>query len=272
MPYSPSGNYSLVPTYFAQPGTVISTSQHNPVLEDIAQALSNVLVRDGRNGMVGNLTMSGFGITNLKDGVADSDAATKAQVDAAGPPVGSVIDFAGATAPSGWLFCAGQAVSRAAYAALFAVIDTTYGVGDGTTTFNLPDARGRVTAGKDNMGGTAANRLTTAGSGLAGNTLGQSGGNQSHALTLGQMPTHSHTVTGNTSASGNHTHNIRMLGGFSGVDIGWGAGFGSDGNGRSSADGQHSHSISGTTNNQGSGQAHPIVQPTLILNKIIRAS
>lgn len=75
-------------------------------------------------------------------------------------PIGSVIPFAGSSAPTGWLLCFGQNVSRSTYANLFAVIGTTYGVGDNSTTFGLPDLRGRTVAGTDNMGGTSANRLT----------------------------------------------------------------------------------------------------------------
>ena len=67
---------------------------------------------------------------------------------------GEVVPFAGSTAPAGALFCYGQTVSRTTYAGLFAVIGTTYGVGDGSTTFNLPDLRGRVAAGKSDMGGS----------------------------------------------------------------------------------------------------------------------
>ena len=64
-------------------------------------------------------------------------------------PTGSIIPFAGKTAPEGWLFCQGQAVSRTTYAQLFAVIGTTYGSGDGSTTFNVPDLRGRVAVGAE---------------------------------------------------------------------------------------------------------------------------
>lgn len=60
-----------------------------------------------------------------------------------------VSDFAGTSAPTGWLLCDGTAVSRTTYAALFAVISTVYGVGDGSTTFNLPDGRGRVNVQKN---------------------------------------------------------------------------------------------------------------------------
>lgn len=104
-------------------------------------------------------------------------------------PAGCVMPFAGATPPDGWLLCYGQAVSRTSYSDLFAAIGTTYGAGDGSTTFNLPDLRGRVAAGKDDMGGSAAGRLTSA---VSGATLGASGGEQSHTLsastTLGTGP------------------------------------------------------------------------------------
>src|SRR5262249_51641111 len=93
-------------------------------------------------------------------------------------PPGVVLPFAGATAPMGFLLCGGQAVSRATYAELFAAIGTTHGAGDGSTTFNLPDLRGRLAAGKDDMGGSAANRLTAAVCGIAGASLGAAGGNQ----------------------------------------------------------------------------------------------
>jgi microcystin-dependent protein len=89
-------------------------------------------------------------------------------------PTGSITSYAGSTAPTGWLLCAGQAVSRSTYSSLFSVLSTTYGSGDGSTTFNLPDLRGRVVAGVDNMGGTDAGRLSTS------NTLGTASGSQTN--------------------------------------------------------------------------------------------
>ena len=79
--------------------------------------------------------------------------------------------------PAGWLLCTGAPVSRTTYATLFAVIATAYGVGDGSTTFNLPDKRGRVSAGADNMGGSAANRVTVVSIGAAA-VLGVAGGSE----------------------------------------------------------------------------------------------
>lgn len=94
-------------------------------------------------------------------------------------PVGVILPFSGATTPSGWLQCFGQAVSRQIYADLFAVLGTQYGSGDGSTTFNLPDLRGRAVAGRDNMGGTGASRLSQGVLGGNPNSLGGSGGSES---------------------------------------------------------------------------------------------
>jgi microcystin-dependent protein len=97
--------------------------------------------------------------------------------------------------------CYGQAISRGLYAALFGAIGVAYGVGDGSTTFNLPDFRGRVGAGRDDMGGSAAGRLTNATLTPDGNTLGAVGGAQTHALTEAEGPAHNHG-----GATGSHNH------------------------------------------------------------------
>lgn len=161
---------------------------------------------------------------------------------------GVVLPFAGATAPAGWLLCAGQLVSRATYAALFAAIGTAYGAGDGSTTFGLPDLRGRVPAGKDNMGGTAANRLTTAGSGVNGATLGAVGGTETHTLTEAQMPAHSHRY--------NDAFNDNAVGGNV------------TGGGNQGRPASNAAAVSGAS---GNSQAHNNTQPTLVANYIIKA-
>jgi len=268
MPFATNGSYNLPSGYLATTGQTIQTSQHNPPLEDIAAALSLTVVRDGRAPMTGNLNMGEFRITNMGAATSDNDAVTKSQMDQSLPPIGIMMDYAGSTAPTGWLLCYGQAVSRTTYAGLFAVIGTLFGVGDGTTTFNVPDARGRVVAGKDNMGGTAANRLTTSSGGVDGATLGAVGGSETHTLTTAQIPAHTHT--GTTDSSGNHSHTVSY------VDRG--DGFGSSPAMSSAAGaetkttstaGAHTHTF--TTGSAGTGGAHANVQPTLVLNKIIRA-
>lgn len=160
---------------------------------------------------------------------------------------GTVLPFAGETAPTGWLLCYGQAVSRTTYANLFAVIGTTYGTGDGSTTFNLPDLRGRVAAGKDNMGGSAASRLTNTGTGnpgINGATLGAVGGVDRHTVTTAQMPAHTH-----------------------------GYGYGANTLRTTTSGGSETTLISGSSLNTGSagtGEAHPNAQPTIVLNSIIK--
>lgn len=117
-------------------------------------------------------------------------------------PIGAGMDFWGSTAPARWLFCYGQAISRTAYAELFAVLGTTYGVGDGSTTFNLPDKRGRASVPRDNMGGSSAARVSAV---LASTTLGAAGGDQN-------IPTHLHPITDPTHTHGlnnpTHTHGV----------------------------------------------------------------
>lgn len=91
-------------------------------------------------------------------------------------PIGSILGFAGASAPTGWVFCDGTALSRTDYAALYAALGTSFGSGDGSTTFNVPDLRGRVLVGKDNMGTGAAGRVGSSADGLDGATFAASGG------------------------------------------------------------------------------------------------
>jgi microcystin-dependent protein len=119
---------------------------------------------------------------------------------------GELKAFAGSSVPSWaegqWLLCDGSAVSRTAYASLFEAIGETWGVGDGATTFNLPDLRGRALVGLDNMGGVAANRVTASGSGIDGTALGAAGGAETHVLTSNEMPAHRHHAFANVDGTG----------------------------------------------------------------------
>lgn len=107
-----------------------------------------------------------------------------------GSPTGSISMFAGSSAPTGYLLCDGSAVSRTTYADLFTVIGTTYGTGDGSTTFNLPNLKGRVPVGRD------ANDTSF-------DVLGETGGEKSHKLVVSEMPKHTHRLSCQRGTPGN---------------------------------------------------------------------
>lgn len=117
-------------------------------------------------------------------------------------PVGTIVDYGGGSTPTGWLVCDGSAVSRTTYSALFTAIGVTWGAGDTVTTFNVPDLRGRATFGDDNMGGSTASRITNAGCGIVGTTLGATGGDQ---LLAG----HTHTAGASTGVTLGGGANVR---------------------------------------------------------------
>lgn len=175
-------------------------------------------------------------------------------------PIGTPIITFRTTVPSAnWQFCNGQAVSRTTYAALFAAIGTVGGVGDGTTTFNIPDMRGRVAVGRDNMGGTPANRVTAAVSGLAATTLGAVGGDQrlhahNHTATVND-PEHSHSLPSyNNANSGAQVEDANTSGSLQGAVTG------------SAATG-----VTVDIANAGDGTAQN-VQPSIVVNWMMRVS
>ena len=160
-------------------------------------------------------------------------------------PTGMVVPYAGAAAPDGWLLCQGQAVSRTTYAQLFSVIGTTYGSGDGSTTFNLPDMRGRVAVGSD------AN-------------LGAKAGAKTHALTNAELPVLSGAIVMHSSNVGT---NIQTVNGVFKPAI--------TNNGKYRGGGELVSDI-GTSSvghfslNIGGGQAMSLIQPSLYLNYLIK--
>ena len=174
-------------------------------------------------------------------------------------PVGACVDYYGTSEPDSgayFKFPRGQAISRTTYATLFALIGTTHGVGDGSTTFNLPDERGRIVVGKDNMGGTPANRVTNAVSSVDAATLGAVGGSQSlqahnHTASVTD-PGHTHTVSSRQDDSPN-----TYIAGGSGTAVG------------SQSTSSASTGISVTVAGTGDG-ASQNMPPVIVANRLMR--
>lgn len=146
-----------------------------------------------------------------------------------GLPIGTLLPFSGTVAPSQWVLCDGSAINRVDHPELFDLVGVTYGFGDGHSTFNLPDLRGRAVVGV----GT--------GSGLTARSLGDSFGTETHTLTVDEMASHTHTVANLVLAS------------------------------LVSAGGAVPSGIKAVTlDSAGGGQAHNNMQPSLVLNWIIR--
>lgn len=175
-------------------------------------------------------------LASIDDG---KDLVTKEYVDAQSGgttvdiPTGSITMFAGSTAPSGYLLCQGQAVSRTTYSALFSVIGTTYGSGNGSSTFNLPNLQGRFALGKS-----------------SDHALASTGGSETHTLTTNEMPAHTHKAS-----------NYIALTGWQGDSPGFF--LSRDVQGGSTASGPQ-------TGSAGGGQAHSIMPPYIAVNYIIK--
>ena len=229
-------------------------------------------------------------------GDADTSIATTAFVAtavAASTPPGVIVDFGGATPPTGWLLCNGAAVSRTTYANLYAALGSAtspYGQGDGTTTFNVPDCRGRVRAGVDT-------RVTAILPGFT--TRGAVGGEAAHVQSIAEIAVHNHSDAGHAHGYQDWGHNHGLnLGSHQhalypgGTDSSSYAGCGCTGGGnvvlyngynisqtdwRDSGDYNSAAGIginitgaSAAIQNTGSSNAFNVVQPTIAVNAIIK--
>ena len=149
-------------------------------------------------------------------------------------PTGCILPFCGNNAPQGWLLCDGSAINRTTYADLFAILGTNYGEGDNSTTFNLPDMRGKVAVGLNTNG--------------AFDALGKSVGEETHTLTVAEMPSHMHDMADNDA----------------GYYTGWG-----DRAGWCQAS-VHGNGGRFGTAYVGGNESHNNIQPSLVFNYIIK--
>jgi len=165
-----------------------------------------------------------------------------------------------------------------AYANLFVLFATTYGAGDGSTTFNIPDLRGYLLGGRDDMGGVAASRITVSGSGISGATLGAAGGAETVTLTTGQMPAHNHTLNdaGHDHAvvdpAHSHGYNSPLIAGVLSVTGGGATTMGgvAQTGGTTTGISINPNTTGISINNTGGGGAHQNMPPTRICNFIMR--
>lgn len=184
-------------------------------------------------------------------GTGSKDDPYRVNVDVGGAGgtrlVGEIIAYGGGVAPTGWLICDGSAVSRTTYASLFTILGTTYGAGDGSSTFNLPDLAGRFPLGADGA-----------------HARGSVAGVEQITLTLDNLPAHTHTIAhthdithahgmghthdmshghGNVSSSGNHHHTVGQSNATGSNNQNFARGTAKDRDVDTSSDGAHSHSI-----------------------------
>lgn len=150
-------------------------------------------------------------------------------------PVGCSMDWWSSTPPDDWMILDGRALNRLEYSELFTVIGTTFGSGDGSTTFNIPDCRGVVTAGY-NSGSTNFG------------SLGKKVGTETHTLTTDQIPSHNHKYT-KTTCTISHSADMTFV---------------------NTAVGNYNTDTNATTGSTGGGKAHNNIQPTLVCHKIMK--
>lgn len=292
-----SGTYTVPNSFTA--GAVITASDHNENWSDVGSEVTNSVAADGQTSMTGPLKASSgtaaapavtfasdtdsgvyrvgsdnlgvaVGGTKIVD-VASTGATITGAIDATVVkqgtyrllPAGVIVPYGGSAAPDGWLLCYGQDVSRTTYADLFTALSTTYGVGDGSTTFTLPDLRGRVVAGQDDMGGSSANRLTGLSGGVNGDTLGASGGAETHTLTAAESATLTYT-SAVTDPGHIHSHPNSATSAERWTGIGGGASV-TTANTSSATTG-----VTVATTSDAGGGAHNNMQPTIILNYIVK--
>lgn len=174
MPFDSEGNFTRVHNWDEdrQNDIDIASDRMDEEFDNYADGLNDCMLRDGRSTMMGDLKMGNFQVKNVAKGTVDGDAVNKGQLDKATSDVNTALkNLVNALWQIGdvkasvkdvnhgnWFLCDGQAVNRVTYSALFEIIGTNFGEGDGVTTFNLPDYRGKFLRG---LGGNSAEDIYT---------------------------------------------------------------------------------------------------------------
>ena len=199
-----------------------NTTTTMPLVDINGGAIDATTVGAGTPSSVASTTLTASGATTLNGDVtlgnASSDTitvtGTMAGVDNKSGMTGEVRMWSGSSAPTGWLLCDGAAVSRSTYSALFAITGTAYGVGNGSSTFNVPDMKGRTPVGVGTGAGDGAEDTdggaVPAGTALTARSLGEWTGTETIGLLAHThtMKNHTHDVSGTTGGGSNHTHDL----------------------------------------------------------------
>ena len=268
MPFNGSGVFQRVRNWVADAtaGIKIRADYHDAEDDNLAGGLSNCVTKDGQTLITQNIPFNSKRITGLADPINPQDAATMAYADTKLDATrdkdklvqpGALMDYAMATVPSGWLVCDGQAVSRTTYAALFTAIGTTWGAGDGSTTFNVPQLGNRFRRHRGSLAGAVGALLGPA------NLIHTHSGS---AVTGYEDQAHNHDMYngGNQTSVALQSLNHAHTNGAASDQAGWGGTnsasrvtWGSPPQGTGAVDlTSHTHYIYGSTGNEQQNHTH----------------
>lgn len=217
MPFDSEGNFTRIHNWEDDRINDIDivTDHHDEEDNNFAEGLSQCMLRDGRSPLKGDLNLSGFKVKNLGDGTADYDAINRGQLEKSISDqnntltellnklwkIGDIKASVKNSNHDNWFLCNGQAINRVTYSELFSLIGTKFGAGDGTTTFNLPDYRGKFLRGLG--GNSAADIYTTQAEGLPNITGNVVGGRENSKAVSGAFANNGKDTTASMFDGGN---------------------------------------------------------------------
>ena len=209
--------------------TATNEGGHHRYITFQAQTAAPTLIATSAGAIYVGASSAGYPLMFENSGGTEYTIVSSAGEFGGGSPAGAIISYGGTAGPTGWYLCNGAAVSRTTDSALYAAISTRFGTGDGSTTFNVPNLAGKVLAG-----------YTSTNSNFS--TVGTSGGEATHVLTVAEMAAHTHTIEGGSTAvvRNDYTNVVVMV---------------------------NAGTVSGST---GGGGAHNNLQPYVTVNYIIK--